>query len=329
MVDLDSFLLHLSREGRKTATVNKYRKELAILLREVQPFTPKNLETYLLKLHNLGRSAVYINMHIINAKVYARWLGLEGFESIRGWKEKPVDKATMSDEEIEAFLTLPKWSINQKSQHYERWTLFFTILAYTGMRPGECAKLTTEDVDFGRGVFILRDTKTNDNRYVPMPPHLLESLTTYVTELDGNLLFPSLRGGNRDGLGRVVDNVDWCYNFQSRIKQLGIKRKKLSVYSLRHSFITRLLEEDVNLFKVQKIVGHNRIETTARYTHLTTKDLHNTLKLDRMAIKKATPQEKIQVIKKYLLAVAQYNEDLDYSIEEKDGEVVFKVKARK
>ena len=34
-----------------------------------------------------------------------------------------------------------------------------------------------------------------------------------------------------------------------------------------------MLEEDVNLFKVQKIVGHRKIETTAHYTHLTTKDI--------------------------------------------------------
>lgn len=320
MLDIAGFEYWLIQSGRKPRTVLKYHKELIRLQREVEPFTPENFEAFLLRLRQSGCTARYINMFIMCAKVYARWSNIEGFEGLRDWKEVKPIKSTMSDDEIDRFLTLPKWARNQSQDHYNRWTLFYSILAYTGMRPGECAKLTIDDVDFGRMVFILRDTKTNDNRLVPIPPHLLESLEKHLLKLTNDCLFASLRDGNKDGLGVVVDNVDWHYNFHSRLKRLGIKRKGLSPYSLRHSIITRLLEEDVNLFKVQKLVGHKRLDTTLAYTHLTTKDMHDTVSKDPLSKRRLTPKDKIRALKEYLKKINLEDPDIEYEyIEDEKG----------
>jgi hypothetical protein len=52
-------------------------------------------------------------------------------------------------------------------------------------------------------------------------------------------------------------------------------KKKISPYRLRHSYATHLIEAGVDLLEVQKILGHQSLLTTARYTHLTAHTGHH------------------------------------------------------
>jgi len=202
-------------------------------------------------------------------------------------------------------------------------------MAFTGMRPGEVAHLTINTVDFGRNIFILKDTKTNTPRFVPIPPNVLKDLQAHVESIKTEYLFPAERGGNRRKEEKVVDDVDWHYNFQQRIKRLGIKRDNLSCYSLRHSFITTMLEEDVNLFKVQKIVGHRRLETTAHYTHLTTKDLQQTITKHPSVRKATSPHVILKAIQDVIKNFQLDNDSrFTYSLNETESSLAIEVKIK-
>lgn len=283
MTELERFKLYVIKSGRKKQTAEWHVSLISRLLGVSKNLDLDQINAFLLEMIEQGRKGTYVNAHIDSLRVYGRFIGDDRFTSITYFKEQVFVQATMSDSEIESFLTLPPKTGGEKAiTNYNTWTLFFKILAYTGMRPGEVAHLTIDTVDFGRQVFVLEDTKTNTPRYVPISSALTGDLTEHIKKLDGKYLFPSSRRGQYRQ-GGVVNDVDWGYNFHDRIKRLGIKRKNLRPYSLRPSFITRMLDEDVNIFKVQKIVGHRQISTTAHYTHLTTKDITNAIKKDPLS----------------------------------------------
>lgn len=294
MEKLDQFRLSLLRDGKATSTIEK---DIAILKRlmQLEVLAGDKIDGFLLSEFQKGKSPSYLNNFIIAARNWGKFTGTNDFSRIKFFKVKEQNKATLSDLEIEAFLALPKPK-QAKPDRYAMWNLFFKIMAYSGMRAGEVAILSVASLDFGRGVFVLDRTKTTA-RLVPIAPALTDALILYTQKLSGELLFTID--------GEVVDKNKWNEHFQMRIRRLGIKRPHLSTHSLRHSFITRMLSEDVNMFKVQRIVGHKNIETTNHYTHLITKDLQIAIGKDPLSRQSLTYQERFKQFREGVRALLE------------------------
>jgi len=328
MQDLDGFRLYLIRRNLKPSTLKGHLTIIRFLQRVVREFTVQAIDDFVLQMKDKGYKNSYINILINTIRQYAKFAYMD--EKLQNYKTLPREpsvKATMSDEEIEAFLNIPPPSYTRPSRwkksmvtlftnpkRHAIWTVFFSIMAFTGMRPGEVASLTVEDVDWGRDVFVVDETKTNDFRYVPIPPNITQLLKEFLADKTDKL-FPT------------ADDVDWNYNFHTRIKRLSIHRKNLTPYSLRHSLITRLLEEDVNLFKVQKIVGHKRLETTAIYAHLTTKDIQEAIKKHPLIRRASNPQDILQALKKVIEGF-KLTQDTRFSYEVVETENSLELKVR-
>lgn len=309
--NLDGYKVWLLQNGRRESTAYRHINILKILQnKEIEP-NIESLQKFVIDLKKNLMKHSYINMFIDVLRVYCRFSGLEEIK-LKHMKDEAFMKSTLSDDEIEAFLNMPNPIIPHKHHNgkvfyrrctsdlaWNRWTMFFSICAYSGMRPGEVAKLTVNDVDFGRDVLVIRESKTGKPRLVPIAPNIKHKLKSYIHDLTGDFLFPSAKGGKiisggRDG--RVFDSVDWHYQFHKRCDILGIKRTNLTPYSLRHSFITTLLSEDTNIFKVMKLVGHSRIETTQIYTHLDTKDIQQAIRKHPLVRKASNPSYIIQAM---------------------------------
>lgn len=291
-VQNEGFFLYLSRRGLKQSSIVSYEKILKLLVRECDPLSVTALDQLMAKLRSQGRKATYLNRLIDVVRVWGTYTGESELQKYPYFKEEEYIKAVMSDAEIEAFLSLPK-PPNTNQENWDTWTLFFSIMAFTGCRCGEAAKLTPNDVDFGQGVFIFRDTKTHETRFVPIPVNIRQQLEQHVQthcKTAKDYLFPSKRGGNKDGLGKHIDSVDWHYNFHSRIKRLGIKRENLTPYSLRHSFITAILP-DSNLFDVKRLVGHKNSKTTEHYYHYNFDSLRKAQNNHKIIRRQTEPQE--------------------------------------
>jgi site-specific recombinase XerD len=159
--------------------------------------------------------------------------------------------------------------INASSSLFQRTLLM--VLYGTGMRRAEVARLKIADVDSQRMVIHVVDGKGHKDRDLPLSPVLLETLRAYWRWLKPRTyLFPSRLHRNCEQ--PISDKVIWlaCNN---AAKKAGI-RKKSNPHLIRHSYATHLLEAGTDLRTIQLLLGHEDLETTARYLHLSQKHLH-------------------------------------------------------
>lgn len=321
---MDGFKLVLLKRGCKASTIRRHVWNVKHLLAETK-LSKKDVDAYFLKLLLEGKKETYLNSLIDSLRVYAQWKSLsKSLQKYPHFKEKPTEKATMSDSEIEAFLKLPApCKKGSNVDNYNRWTLFFTILAYTGARPGEVAKLTKEDIDWGNNCIHVNDDKTGHNRLLPIADCLKKPILAYLKTFPGGKLFQA-----RNQYG-IFSSVQWDYQFKTRIKRLGIKRPHLSTYSLRHSFGTAMANEDVDIRKIMKIMGHSRLDTTLVYTHLSTKDIHNAIKKHPLIRKTSDPAYILKQINDFICSL-ELEKDCRFEFQQNTSQksLVLRIKIR-
>jgi site-specific recombinase XerD len=133
-----------------------------------------------------------------------------------------------------------------------------------GLRIGEVVRLRVADIDSRRGVVVVRQGKGRKDRQVPLSPHLLAELRDYWR-----------RHRPQEWLFAKRDRPGHCSitALQRRVaravRALGWS-KRVSLHTLRHSYATHLLEAGVDVVTLQRLLGHNDLETTARYLHVST-----------------------------------------------------------
>ncbi|MGE5622204.1 MAG: tyrosine-type recombinase/integrase [Bacillota bacterium] len=131
-----------------------------------------------------------------------------------------------------------------------------------GLRVSETCALTLADIDSERMMLRVEHGKGGRDRYSLLSPALLDTLRQYWrAERPRHWLF-----ARRDGRG-PVDAAQVQKAFYRAKQRAGI-RKDGGIHSLRHAFATHLLEAGVDLHTIGRLMGHDKITTTARYLHL-------------------------------------------------------------
>jgi integrase/recombinase XerD len=142
--------------------------------------------------------------------------------------------------------------------------VIFSTMYGTGMRVSEVVHLRMRHIDSQRTMIRIEQSKGNRDRDVPLSPKLLELLRTYWRKhRPQEWLFP---GQNPEQpLGRAA--VSQAVTLAAR--RAGLT-KKPSPHCLRHSFAVHLLEAGTDPRKIQLLLGHRSLATTARYLYLAT-----------------------------------------------------------
>ena len=129
----------------------------------------------------------------------------------------------------------------------------------TGMRKGEILALQWIRVDLTRRLILVQNGKTDvSERRIPMNQMVFDVLSKLSSKRRGDFVFPSDRKRGKN-----------LQDFKKAYKKAIFLAKILPIrfHDLRHTFATRLLRTGADLITVQKLLGHARITTTARYTH--------------------------------------------------------------
>lgn len=141
------------------------------------------------------------------------------------------------------------------------------LTAYgAGLRVSEVCRLQVGDIDSARGVIVVRGGKGGKDRLTTLPARLLRALRRYWAETRpaAPWLFPGQSAAGHVGHKVLHDG------FRTAMHQAGIRRAGVRFHSLRHSFATHMLEAGVDTRVLQSLLGHSRVETTARYAQVRT-----------------------------------------------------------
>jgi integrase/recombinase XerD len=169
-------------------------------------------------------------------------------------------------------------------------TLLMTLYA-TGVRRAELTHLKVTDVDSQRMVVHVQGGKGRKDRDVMLSPKLLKELREHWRRLKRKpsvWLFPGNRHHSSDK--PISTKVVW-HACQGAAKRAGIK-KQVHPHTLRHCFATHLLDQGADLRNIQMLLGHNDLEQTTIYLHISERRLNATASpLDSLSLKSESPQE--------------------------------------
>ena len=141
-----------------------------------------------------------------------------------------------------------------------------------GLRAGEVVRLKVKHIDSAQRIIRIEQSKGRKDRHVMLSPETVDLLRQWwkvrrgfddTTPLQERWLFPGRR------LGKPMTTRQLSRLFHEAADEAGIK-KSVTLHALRHSFATHLLEDDTDIRIIQALLGHDKLDTTARYTRVAT-----------------------------------------------------------
>jgi integrase/recombinase XerC len=267
-----AFLRYLVAErGASAHTVRSYRADLVdctsfLERRALGALTDADarvLRAYLADLHARGLARTSMARRLATLRSFFRFLVRRG--RVRSNPAREVRTPTLPGrlpvhlpiDQSEALFRQPLG--DDETSRRDRAIL--EVLYASGVRVAELAGLDLEDVDLREGALRVLG-KGRKERMVPLGTKAIEALRAYLGAREGarGALFRNRRGGRLTvrSLHRIV---------RDRARAAGLAGH-VTPHTLRHTFATHLLDAGADLRLIQELLGHARLATTQRYTHV-------------------------------------------------------------
>jgi site-specific recombinase XerD len=286
---ITQFLNHLSVKNFSPRTVEAYKHDLNKFVEFLESISKSNFSAvssddighFLSQLKSTGikkpNSAITMARKLAAIKSFFKWAARRKI-----LKENPAadvdtpkiperEPTYLTQEEYERLLAIVK--LKATPFYCLRDLAIVNTFLGTGVRLSELVGLKLGNVSLQESQeSILVKGKGNKERTIPLNENVSSALEKYLKkrpDVESDFLFISRLG---DGL-----STGGVYHLIKRyLKEAGIKKDKVGVHSLRHTFATSLLNnKNVNIIHIQQLLGHKKIETTRRYLHINNIDLRN------------------------------------------------------
>jgi len=252
--DLEQFEAFLSRRGKTLEAFESIAREDATgYLAELHRQRQKK-SSMARKLSTLRSFFRYLIRH--------RLLGQSPLTGLRNPKQESRQPRALNVDQATALMDAPV----RTGPAGIRDLALVELLYGSGLRVSEALSLTVDDVRADRGFVRVRG-KGGKDRLAPLSEASRHRLSEYLDERDAlhpveteQALFLGARGGplsRREAL-RIVSRL---------AVEAGVSQS-VHPHTLRHSFASHLLQAGADLRSVQEMLGHARLSTTERYTHL-------------------------------------------------------------
>jgi len=267
---------YIAEDYLKFSKVNKafgsYQRDITSLKRNLIPYfkgsyltdiTARAIEEYKFqRLKKVTPSSVNRELaclkHLFSKAIEWEYCDVNPVKKVKLLKEPPGRIRYLEDYEIEALLS-------ECSPQIEPMVV---VALHTGMRRSELFNLKWEDIDFNNNIIIVKDSKNNESRLIPMNDTVCKTLKT-LYHPENIFVFHTPKG---------TPYKDVSVGFKGALKRAGIENFRF--HDLRHTFASRLAMGGRNLQTIQQLLGHKTIKMTVRYSHLSQsylRDAVNTL----------------------------------------------------
>lgn len=234
------------------------------------------IKGYLMKLYDRELSRASVSRKLSSLRSFYKYLFNNDLIKTNPFKyvatpkkEKRLPKY-LGVEEIEIIFNTP----NTNTPLGQRDRLILEVLYGTGIRVGELVNIKLDDVDLYRKEIRILG-KGNKERIDPFGEYCLDAINMFLNDgrkkllekhhVSCDYLIINERGNKitTRGVEKIVDNI---------VKKAALK-KHVSPHMLRHSFATHLLSEGCDIRTVQELLGHESLESTQIYTHVSNERL--------------------------------------------------------
>jgi site-specific recombinase XerD len=251
----------------QSAYIRAVKKLAQYLRRSPDTATAEELRRFQLHLVELGTSSITLNATITGLTFFFEVTvncpdALTGMSRVYEPRKLPI---ILSIEEVTRLL---------EAAGGLKYKAALSIAYGAGLRSSEVVHLKVSDIDSQRMVLRIEQGKGKKDRYAMLSPALLELLRAWYRHarsqrmiLPGGWLFPGQNPVN------PLSTRQLNRAFHIALEAAGID-KPVSLHSLRHAFATHLLEQNEDIRVIQVLLGHKKLDTTARYTQVATKLLH-------------------------------------------------------
>ena len=263
--EIEDYINYLKIERQLSInTIDSYKRDLE----DFYKFITKEDAIKYLEYLNKKINARSINRHIVSIKNYFKFLEKNNsikynpFEEITGLKTPKKLPKVLSEDDINKLL-----DINLNDAFSYRNKAMLELMYSSGLRVSELLNLEVNNIDFNMNLVRVFG-KGSKERIVPIDDIATAYLNKYIEvyrntllkNKESDILFLNSRGDKltRQGFFKILKTI---------AKEKGIK-KELSPHTLRHSFATHLLNHGADLRSIQTMLGHENIETTQIYTHV-------------------------------------------------------------
>src|SRR5712691_2198315 len=260
--DLRQFCDHLATltPGRERPTTGRRGPGEGAPRVHLATVDERQIRAWLARLHGCGLDATSICRKLAAVRSWMKFLARRGrlernpALAVRGPRLGRKLVSFLPIDESEALLD------DRRLDERDRAVL--ELLYATGLRVSELAGLALDDVDAATGTVRVIG-KGRKERIVPFGAKAARALDAYLAARGGPArgpLFVSARG-RALGVRSIYELV------RQRARASGITRR-VSPHTLRHTFATHLLDRGADLRLIQDLLGHSRLSTTQRYTHV-------------------------------------------------------------
>ncbi len=262
---INSFKENLSKQGRASATILAYSKDIEQLTDfvsksgkpELKDITKADIDSFKDDLAQKNYTTKSISRKINSIKSFFNYIQTNGLIT-----DNPATDVTHPKYDIKPPRLLNKIeyrALRDVCKDDARMAAIVELLLQTGMRISELANLKLQDVDRESNQFTIRAFESHPERLIPFNQPAKEALERYLTirpKSSNDSIFIT-KTGNTFLIRNIRSNLDRYFHIA------GIQNAKVN--DLRHTFIAQQLTSGSPLVYISKLVGHKRLSTTEKY----------------------------------------------------------------